>query len=172
MTRSTPARLYQLRSNSTISPSRRQVLDVGAGKTTGRIRRRQAFPEPRARTARVHMLHKSFDGAAFTGRVAPLKQYDDPLPQLLHPRLELEQLCLQLKLLCFVAPCEASCICRGNRRSANRQPARRSCAATLFLPQAARSREPERSAPHRPVRRRRVWPEPARCLRLRAAVHP
>src|SRR5208337_88165 len=60
------------------------------------------FQSHDARAAGVHMLYKPFDGAAFAGRVAPLKQYDDPLPRLLHPRLELEQLCLQLKLLCFV----------------------------------------------------------------------
>ena len=102
MTRSMPARLYQLAVEQHDLPSRRQVLNVALEKPLAAFDVARLFQSHDARAAGVHMLHKSFDGAAFTGRVAPLKQYDDPLPLLLHRRLELEQLCLQLKLLCFV----------------------------------------------------------------------
>ena len=48
ITRSTPARLYQLRSKSTISPAW-QVAQCGAGNTIGHARFRSAFPaQPRA----------------------------------------------------------------------------------------------------------------------------
>ena len=51
------------------------------------------------------MLHDPLDGAALAGRVAALEQDDEPLPGILHPGLQLEQLGLQDEfLVLIVAP--------------------------------------------------------------------
>ena len=77
ITRSTPARLYQLRSNSTISPPRRQVRDVALEiplRALALVRRGQRGD---AADARVQPLRDALDDAALAGGVAPLEEHDD-----------------------------------------------------------------------------------------------
>ena len=75
ITRSTPARLYQERSNSTISPGGRQVLRRSAGSTTGPARGRVGLVKrDDPRVARVQVLHEALDRAALAGGVAALEE--------------------------------------------------------------------------------------------------
>ncbi len=60
------------------------------------------FERDDARPTRVQVLGEALDGAALASRVAPLKQDDDALVRLFHPRLQLEHLALQRELLTFV----------------------------------------------------------------------
>ena len=99
MTRSTPARLYQLRSNSTISPRVGRCCDVALEVPLAALDLARLFQRHHARAARIEVLHEALDGAALAGRVAPLEQDHHALAGLLHPGLQLEQFDLQLVFL-------------------------------------------------------------------------
>src|SRR5215469_11220926 len=54
------------------------------------------------RVAGIQVFHESFDGTAFTRRVAALKDDDNAVARILNPVLQLEQLHLQQPLLVIV----------------------------------------------------------------------
>ena len=55
-----------------------------------------------ARTARIQVLHETFDRATLAGGVATLEQHDDAFSGFLHPGLQFQQLDLQSVLLLLV----------------------------------------------------------------------
>jgi hypothetical protein len=77
ITRSTPARLYQLRSFAVVG--RGQCGDTGH--------------------ARVQALRDALDDAALARRIAAFEQDDDLLLAVLHPVLQLDQFALQAEQL-------------------------------------------------------------------------
>ena len=78
ITCSTPARLYQLRSNSTISPGRRQVLDVALEVPLGLLPLGRRGQRDDPGDPRVEVLGDPLDRAALARRVAALEDHDDP----------------------------------------------------------------------------------------------
>ena len=70
ITRSTPARLYQERSNSAISPGGGQVLHVTLEIPLAALGVGGAFKGHHAGAAGVEVFHEALDGAALAGRVA------------------------------------------------------------------------------------------------------
>src|SRR3954453_23186589 len=122
MTRSTPSRLYQLRSKITISPPAGKCSiyrwiyswlfsqSEGAGsavtrKTSGLTRSVGALivPPSPAKNARAHSSRQRFDRAALACRVPSFKDDDDSLSLGLHPFLQMAQLDLKLQKLLFVS---------------------------------------------------------------------
>ena len=95
ITRSTPARLYQLRSNSTISPAAGRCVDVAlevplrALAVVGRGQRGDAAH------ARVEPLGDALDHAALAGRVAALEEDHELVAAVDDPVLQLDELALQ-----------------------------------------------------------------------------
>ena len=94
MTGSTTARLYQDRSNSTISPAEGSWLKYRwkyhwVGSAASVLQRHH----PGA--PRVQVLDEALDRAALAGGVAALEQHHHPLPGVLDPGLHLQQLDLQ-----------------------------------------------------------------------------
>jgi hypothetical protein len=91
MTRSTPARLYQLRSKMTTSPAAgRLYVHLALFAFGGRRQRNHA------KYARAHALGNRLDGAALASSIATLEQ-DADLESLVHyPALGLDQLDMQL----------------------------------------------------------------------------
>ena len=95
MTRSTPARLYQLRSNSTISPAAGKCADIALeiplrALALGRRRQRHHPAD-----ARVEPLGDALDDAALAGGVAALEQHHHLQLLVHHPVLQLHQFPLQ-----------------------------------------------------------------------------
>ena len=102
MTRSTPARLYQLRSKITISPAAGRCWDISLDihlrlLALGRRRQRDDTKHPRADT-----FGDRLDHAALAGAVAPLEHDADLQAFVHHPLLELDQLDMQLGQLAQV----------------------------------------------------------------------
>ena len=102
ITRSTPARLYQLRSNSTISPRVGRCCDVALEVPLPALDVARLLQRHHARAARVQVLHEALDRAALAGGVAAFEQDHHALPGVLDPGLQLEQLDLQAVLLALV----------------------------------------------------------------------
>jgi len=91
ITRSTPARLYQLRSNSTISP-RQANTKHSAGNTTGSVHAR-SVPAARPRADPwIETLGDAFDHAALAGGIAALENHNHLELLMLHPVLQFHQL--------------------------------------------------------------------------------
>ena len=103
MTRSTPARLYQDRSNITISPGVRQMVHIPLEIPLCAFLFGGLLQRDDAGSARVEVLREPFDGAALAGRVAALEHDHMPVIVGLAPLLQLEQLDLQQSLL-FLVP--------------------------------------------------------------------
>ena len=102
MTRSTPARLYQLRSKITISPAagkcgRYRCRYIWLLFALGRCRQRND-----AKDARTDTLREGLDRAALAGPIAALEDDDDLCAGRLDPALELHELDVQLRELLFV----------------------------------------------------------------------
>ena len=102
MTRSTPARLYQLRSKSTISPAAGQVLDVALEIPLRLLALGRRAQRDHAADARVEAGRDRLDRAALAGRVAPLEQHDDLEPGVPDPLLEAVQLDVEPRKLLLV----------------------------------------------------------------------
>ena len=78
MTRSTPARLYQLRSNRTISPAAGRCGHVALEIPLGFSRVPSGVPSAiYAANARVQGFGDALDGAALAGSIPSLEQSDD-----------------------------------------------------------------------------------------------
>ena len=104
ITFSTPARLYQDRSNSTISPAAGSWLDVALEVPLRALalgRRRQGDD---AGDAWVQVLRNPLDRAALAGGVTPFEDHDEAHPVRPYPLLDLDQLLLQPEQLPFVLP--------------------------------------------------------------------
>ena len=100
MTFSTPARLYQLRSNSTISPAGGQVRDVALEVPLRALALGRLVQRDDPAVAGVEPLDDPLDGPALAGGVAPLEDHDDPQALVADPLLQADQLDLQpLELL-------------------------------------------------------------------------
>ena len=79
MTCSTPARLYQERSNITISPAVGRCAHVALEVPLAALVLGGLFERDDARAARVEVLHEALDRAALAGGVAAFEQDDDLL---------------------------------------------------------------------------------------------
>ncbi len=77
ITRSTPARLYQLRSKSTISPPAGRCGDVALEVPLGALALVGRGQRGHPADARVQALGDALDGPALAGRVAALEQHHD-----------------------------------------------------------------------------------------------
>jgi len=103
MTRSTPARLYQLRSKITTSPASEDVeRSAGHTSATSRARRRRKRNHPE--DARAHPLHHSLDRAALACPVAPVEEDADLQALVHHPLLEFDELDVQPREFPLVFP--------------------------------------------------------------------
>ena len=79
------------------------------------------FQGHHARAARVEMLHKALDGAAFAGSIAAFENAHNALTRFFHPALHFEQFDLQLFLFSLIhAPAHAGAVgvAFGQRRHA------------------------------------------------------
>lgn len=83
MTRSTPERLYQLRSKQNDLAGSRQMLDKALEIPLAAFDLAWFFQRYDACAARVEMLHESLDRAPLACRVASLEQQDQPLTGIL-----------------------------------------------------------------------------------------
>ena len=95
MTRSTPARLYQVRSNSTISPAVGRCGDVALEIPLVALALGRRGQGDDAADARIEPLGDALDGAALAGGVAAFEQHDDLELLVLHPILQPHQFVLQ-----------------------------------------------------------------------------
>ncbi len=102
ITRSTPARLYQDRSNRTISPAAGQVSDVTLEVPLRALTLGGLLERDDAGAARVQVLHEALDGAALARRVTALEHDDVTQPVRLAPLLQLQQFDLQQPLVLLV----------------------------------------------------------------------
>ena len=99
ITRSTPARLYQLRSNSTISPPAGKMRNVTLeiplrALALARRRKRGDVADPR-----IEPLGDALDDAALAGGIAALENHHHLELLLLHPALQFHQFALQAEQL-------------------------------------------------------------------------
>ena len=99
MTRSTPARLYQLRSKRTISPAGGKVRDVALEVPLGALALARSGQRHDAADARIEPLGDPLDHPALARRIAALEDNHDLQPVADHPVLELDQLALKPKQL-------------------------------------------------------------------------
>ena len=97
-----PARLYQLRSNSTISPAAGSSLDVALEVPLGRLALGGLGERDVPRDARVHVLGDPLDRAALAGRVATLEDHHHAGAGVGHPLLHLHELLLEPEQLLLV----------------------------------------------------------------------
>ena len=96
MTCSTPARLYQLRSNRTISPRAGKLGDVALKIPLAALAFRRRAERHDAADARVQALGDALDDAALAGCVAALEDDDDPQALQADPFLQLDEFELQM----------------------------------------------------------------------------
>ena len=122
ITRSTPARLYQLRSKSTISPAAGRCGNVALEvplRLLALCRRAQGHD---AADARIERLGDALDGAALAGGVAALEEHHDAQAFVANPLLQLDQLDLQAAAaparIC--SPCPGAWEPRGGYRCRSR----------------------------------------------------
>ena len=80
----------------------RQVLDVALEVPLALFDRRRLLERDHPGATRVEVLHEALDRPALARGVSTLEQDHDPLPGVLDPRLELEQLDLEVVLLLLV----------------------------------------------------------------------